>query len=62
MGPTQLKIMHHDISTEISEELMAKLKKKAREKNQDLESLVFPAIEAYADSVIHGSYPSGDND
>ena len=54
------KIIHHEISTEISEELMTKLEKKARHKNQDLESLVCEAVDAHVEKIIRGSYPSGD--
>lgn len=57
-----LQILHHDTSTEISPELMAKLEKKARHKNVDPVSLVFAAIEEFVQPIVHGTYPSGDND
>ena len=57
-----LQITHHGISTEISPELMAKLEKKARHKGVDPVALVFAAIEEFVEPIIHGTYPSGDND
>lgn len=61
-APLALQIVHHDTSTEIPPELMAKLEKKARHKGVDPASLVFAAIEEFVKPIVLGTYPSGDND
>lgn len=58
------RLMCAENTTEIPQELMTKLERKARKKGVSVEQLIIAAVESSfaKPATVRGSYPSGDND